>query len=338
MRNNNKSVLIISVLILLTQLSCTRKQDAATTSVQIVLPAKTARWSTQSITSTSPWGLVAPQSLDSIDCYAIFIEASDLGHSQCSVKNQTNPLQFSQLYGQFAAGSVIQIAAPNGQNRKFGVIGFHSTSGQCQPVTASTFNPQQASEPLMVGISQPVNLTGQETTVTIDVSLQQAQVIESCSGPSAFAQLPNHYWPPAHCQPTISQITNHEGTLQLNGNCLNGIQSLSLKNQTTQTVTPLNLTAKSEQTLSATLSAHVQLRMGQIMQLLIQTAHGQTPVPFELTLGPQSVPLSALNTTGASDGFVLKYSQTAGSPEWVSPGSSGSGAGFGFKLIHNGQI
>lgn len=336
----NKSHFTIALLALTIQLSCTRLFKDETTMVTITLPPKVSQMSSKSLTPESSWGLAQPTSLDTLDCYAIYLAAAELGGSSCKIKDQVEDLKINRLYGQFAAGSTIELEVPRGKQRILGVLGFQSTNGQCQPVTALNFKAKDFSEPLFVGSSDPVDLNSSEASIKIDISMTGSKVISDCSGASAFDQLPKHYWPPAACQPTVTSITNSgSDNLQINGHCLALVQNLQLKNQTTQNTINLNLINKSEQQILAQLGTQVQLRMGQVMQLLVQTVYGQTQVPFELTLGPNSVPLNALDNTGASDGFILQYNQTLQSAQWVTPPTGGSpspNSGFGFKVMLNG--
>lgn len=317
--------------------SCTRSSnEVSSTRVNITLPKKIANLSTLATSTESHWGMAAPTNLETLDCYAIAVTAADLGQSQCAVTGQVEPFMISRLYGQYSQGSSIELDVPNGSGRNFSILGFHSTNGSCQNTLDTTFNSKNFSNPIVIG-SKSADLTGSETTVSITVSLNEAKVLDRCQGPAAFSNLPNQYWPPAHCTPTINQITGNGATLNIQGSCLAGVQNLSLRNQTLNSNTQLELTSKTDTSIAATLLANFQMRLDQTLQILLQTAHGQIPAPFVLTLGPNSVPLSAIDTSGASNGQVLKYNSGSGQVEWGSS-AGGSSSGFGFKLFSNGSL
>lgn len=134
------------------------------------------------------------------------------------------------------------------------------------------------------------------------------------------------------CNPSIASMAYNGGNLSISGNCLESISTISIENETDGQIFELIAQSKSQSTLVATLTSALQIKAGNVYRLLVSTAHGQTSIPFEITLGAGTVPLSALSTNGALGGQVLTFDSSSNSVIWQAPSPSNSN-GSGLKMF-----
>ena len=156
-----------------------------------------------------------------------------------------------------------------------------------------------------------------DNVVEISLSLNEASQIESCHG-QAFNQMPGALWPPT-CQPNIANIYYQQsGQFLIEGSCLTSIHSLSLKNETEGNVSTLTMSSLNSDSIQANLISQFTLKASNVYSVIVNSAFGTTMVP--LTFENGSIPINALNTTGATSGQVLKFDGT--SVAWANAGTS----------------
>jgi hypothetical protein len=322
MRHLSLSILVLSNFVLTSGCSWLNEKFGATSKVTFQLPAKVM--STQSIRTSSHieggWGLQAPTSVGAVDCYGVYIHASDFEPGACSNQNGES-IPFSRLYGLFPAGSQVSLETKAGPGRTIGVFAFQSATGKCTGATQSGFNPSDYSQPVLVG-SVTMDLVVGENQATISGQMTGARAVNSCRS-GFFANLPNQVWPAA-CSTQIRSMAYNDSRITISGSCLDGTTQVSIRDNRSGNSTSLKILEVTGSAVTAGLEQSISILAGQSYSLLISTAHAQTAVPLTLTLGDNSVPLGALITTGAADGQVLTYDQATARPAWKTPPSGNS--------------
>jgi WD40 repeat protein len=306
-------------------LGCERLfKSTSSGNVKLQLPAKrmsSANANVRNQSATSLWGVAAPSTAGEADCYAVYLQAADLQAGSCLAQDGTTIHSISRLFGQFAAGSNIEIEMPIGNGRTIGVYAFNSSTGTCEAAVVAGFDSSKYSTPVLIG-STTLDVKVGPNTASISASFKDAKTVESCLG-DAFAGLPGQSWPA--CSLGIGKVAYNNGQMNIAGACLNGATSVAIRDETTSSVTPLTIAAKSASLLTAKLSGNLTLAAGHVYKLLISTAYGDSSVPFTLTLGDGSVPVSAI-AAGSIDGQVVTYDATSGKAIWKSASGGGGNA------------
>jgi hypothetical protein len=300
-----------------------------TSKVTLHLPAKIMSSATVRASShiEGGWGLQAPGDLGSVDCYGIYMFASDFEAGSCSVAANGNEqtlesgsIPLSRLYGLFPAGSQISLETKPGRARTIGVFAFKSENGNCTVAPTANFNPAAYSQPLLVG-SVTMDLVSGDNQATIEAKMTGSTAIGSCRS-SYFSNLANQTWP-AGCSPSVKSMAYNNSQITISGSCLDRTTQVSIRDNTTSELFALSLASATNTLVTAGLQSSFSMIAGRNYSLLISTAHAQTAVPLTLTLGDNSVPLSALVTTGSSAGQVLTIDQATSKPAWKTLSASG---------------
>ncbi|MCB0341489.1 MAG: hypothetical protein KDD59_04525 [Bdellovibrionales bacterium] len=142
---------------------CTR-QASETSKLVVHLPAAaatnktlnplfmTASWpqlySTDATGETAAWNsFINPTSVDDVNCYAVFVSGPGLENKQCTRSDGTL-FKVGLFAGLFSAGNTLMINdVPSGPARTLRLVGWHSESGACTPLTDPNLDKSNFSEP-----------------------------------------------------------------------------------------------------------------------------------------------------------------------------------------------
>lgn len=271
------------------------------------------------------WGLAEPNSVNAIDCYAVYTQEEGSSSGQCYDLSGQALFPVGSVVGQFAAGSEIALEMKSGQKKTIGLIGFTAKTGNCSNIGTLDFQSSQYSRPVHVG-KKTVDLMPGTQEITVDVSLESAQVIEKCVVQNQLV-LPI-------CSTQITNIRYNNNQVEVTGNCLGEVQSLSLRNDKGIEEVALTISSKFEKTLIAGLAKNFTMKAGAAYHLLVNTGYSQVQVPFTLTLADGSVPLRSLEKA-SSDGQVVTYDSATGQAVWK---SQSTGTSSLLKLYDGTQL
>jgi len=119
--------------------------------------------------------------------------------------------------------------------------------------------------------------------------------------------------------PAISKLNVANNTITLQGQNLDQVSSLRLKDNNGHTYT-LVISSQGSNQISASVTSALTLALGSIYSLIISSANAaDLSVPISIQIPDNSIPSSALTASGAVAGQVLKYDGT----KWV-PGNDNS--------------
>ena len=175
-------------LALLATLGCTQGQEGKS-AVTIQFPAATSVKSASAPTGanttvTTAWNsALNPTAVSQINCYAIFVGASDLNTSSCTPPNSNIArLTFGPYVVFTPAGQAASLSVPVGAARTITVVGLvASPASACTTQTNnSTLNKLAFSQPQILG-SSTTDLSPGNVTVDVDISMHAASdFIEDC--------------------------------------------------------------------------------------------------------------------------------------------------------------
>lgn len=271
------------------------------------------------------WGFAEPSSVNAIDCYVVYTQEQSSPSGQCYDLSGQALFPVDSVVGQYAAGSEIALEMKSGQQKTIGLIGFTAKNGSCSNVGALDFQSSQYSRPVHVG-KKTVDLMPGTQEITVDVSLESAQVVEKCV-------VQNQLVLPV-CNTQITNIKYNNNQVEVSGDCLGEVQSLSLLNDKGIEEVALTISSKLEKTLTAGLAKNFTMKAGAAYHLLVKTGYSQVQVPFSLTLADGSVPLRSLEKA-SSDGQVVTYDSATGQAVWK---SQSNGASSLLKLYDGTQL
>lgn len=273
---------------------CTLGKSSSETKLSIKLPEKKTGFTSRKLVSktaqslstttlkSSLWGLQSQSTIDEADCYAIYIQSSDLESGSCISQDDSTVVPISRLFGFFSAGQTISIDVPSGNNRTLGIFALMSQDGTCGNATDTAFDPRKYSKPILVG-SVTQNLNVGENTLNLDISMTNAIPIESCTGTS-FQQFADAKWP--NCTAEASGVNYQNGEIKVSGYCMGNTTSVNILNTSTSQKTELSLIEKTNTDIRLRpTSAAMSISAKTLYRLLISTAQGATTeVPFSLSL------------------------------------------------------
>lgn len=269
---------------------CSFMKSQSTAKVSIKLPEKKTGFGAKLLrsrsaninTTNSAWGLANPTTIEENDCYAVFVQASDLESGSCTTADGQAQLPISRLLGLYSAGKTIALEIPSGSNRTLGVFSFTSGDGSCTNALDAQFAPQNYSQPMLIG-SKTQNLSAGANEVIIDISMKKSLAIESCQG-KAFASLVDSHWP--SCPIKVAGVHYGNGELAISGQCLSNTSQVTLVNTKTSEKFPMTLQSKNSRELRLTpTSTKVGLLANTLYRVLVTDAFGQmAEVPFNLSL------------------------------------------------------
>jgi alpha-tubulin suppressor-like RCC1 family protein len=168
-------------------LACTRqKGDGSQVHIQFPAMNGVQQAAGQFFQSLSPLSFdsTAPSALSDIDCYGVFVGASESGfnESSCTSGNGTELFRFGPSAGLFPAGSTATLEVRSGSNRGIYVAGVKMLSGSCQGPVLKNITASNYSYPYLLA-SVVRNLPPGD--VPIDLTLQAdfsaAKKMASCS-------------------------------------------------------------------------------------------------------------------------------------------------------------
>jgi hypothetical protein len=218
------------------------------------------------------WGLNPQTSLDETDCYAIYLQASDMESGTCMASDAKTVFPISRLYGLYQSGQTVTMEVPAGNNRTIGVFAFLSSDGSCSNTLDVNFKSKNHSQPLLIG-TKTQTLSSGDNEVIIDISMDKALAVESCTG-SSFSNLAKSSWP--SCKIDISGASFGGGQVSVNGRCLENSAGVTLVNTATSEKFDLNILSKSAEKLQLKpTSSKITIAANTLYRLLIKDALGQ---------------------------------------------------------------
>lgn len=174
--------------------SCTKKTESS--SVRIVLPAAIPALSSASNKSGAVHSAVSannntqpnwntslnPTAGSQINCFAIFVGASDLSGNTCEVSSggTTSTISFGPNIGFVPAGQEVVLNISAGAARTFYVIGLRSQGTACKNYVGNEPDADNLSEPFLIA-SQVASLTAGDNTLNINATLDTDKKIASCN-------------------------------------------------------------------------------------------------------------------------------------------------------------
>ena len=107
--------------------------------------------------------------------------------------------------------------------------------------------------------------------------------------------------------PIINSVNITSGTMTINGENFTGVTAKITGNSVNQT---LAITSQTDSEIQAQGSSNLELIVGQVFNIIVENAYGQSTYPIEIILSDGVVTAAKLSDMGASDGDVLQWDDT----------------------------
>lgn len=192
---------LMALLFFATLSSCGKIDDQINASVTIKMPDLTNNSIAESVSAQMNSSVSTPTQLSDINCYAVMVGGpsgeANLNRTRCEVvavsgstKSIIENRYVGMIRGLVPSNGTISLEVPSGTDRVFSLIGFNaSPATSCLGFTDPNVNLDLVSDPILLGTTGGVNLTG---GVTNNVTIQMQSVsgsiannyqIGECYGP-----------------------------------------------------------------------------------------------------------------------------------------------------------
>ncbi len=295
-------------------LSCSKEGVQNQSSVKFRMPTK-AQLTGHQYQGIKSSGVNSLASYEDISCFAIFAQSSEekaLG--KCFDANSgevaSRPFHFK---GYIGLGEEVEIVVPVGNKRLFQVLAVNSDLG-CFGLedyqgsfSAKTSNPKIVAQ-------KEVNLVAGTQVVDIDIELENSIELSHCD----FFTRANGG--------EITSVSLENDQLKIYGN-FEGVSAVHLDE------TPLSIISKSTSEIIASVNPAILLTLDKALNLIIDSASGQSSVNVQFGLVNGSITADMLGPMGAVIGDVLRFDGT----NWIPTSLGGLSLQGGWDPTVNAQ-